>query len=335
MNIIYVEDMSESYMILSEEQQQEMDYQVQMLERNEILGLLPVRVKQVDSQLQYYYEISGKQQFGKWLEENRLSYYQVKKLMQALSDTIGQLECYLLSEQCLMLDQEYIYIEVETWDVSFCYYPPMNGKNRDEIQSLVKLILKKIDHRDPEAVFLAYGLFQESLNDIISLKRIQTIMKQKEPEEWKYEKREKEFDPKIKKCADKKSESEKQEETLEDKEKDPYIPLKNPIPEEKQDWNVPEQLDIPKTDQKLEKQYSKGEKCKSFVLSKKIVSAEKLWMAVPFLTLLLVIIIFSGKIIPIQKMWAKYPWICMGILLFVLGVNFIIIKRWYFDEENE
>ena len=60
MNIIYVEDMSESYMILSEEQQQEMDYQVQMLERNEILGLLPVRVKQVDSQLQYYYEISGK-----------------------------------------------------------------------------------------------------------------------------------------------------------------------------------------------------------------------------------------------------------------------------------
>ena len=46
MNIIYVEDMSESYMILSEEQQQEMDYQVQMLERNEILGLLPVRVKQ-------------------------------------------------------------------------------------------------------------------------------------------------------------------------------------------------------------------------------------------------------------------------------------------------
>ena len=35
MNIIYVEDMSESYMILSEEQQQEMDYQVQMLERND------------------------------------------------------------------------------------------------------------------------------------------------------------------------------------------------------------------------------------------------------------------------------------------------------------
>ena len=66
-----------------------------------------------------------------------------------------------------------------------------------------------------------------------------------------------------------------------------------------------------------------------------MVSAEKIWMAVPFLTLLLVIIIFSGKIIPIQKMWAKYPWICMGILLFVLGVNFIIIKRWYFDEENE
>ena len=141
----------------------------------------------------------------------------------------------------------------------FGYYPPMNGKNRDGIQSLVKLILKKIDHRDPEAVFLAYGLFQESLNDIISLKRIQTIMNQKEPEEWKYEKREKEFAPEIKKCADKRSESEKQEE-IEEKEKDPYIPLKNPIPEEKQDWNVPEQLDIPETDQKLEKTIFKGRK---------------------------------------------------------------------------
>ncbi len=334
MNTIYVEDMSESYMILSEEQQQEIDYQVQMLERNEIPGLLSVRVKQVDSQLQYHYEISGKQQLGKWLEENKLKYDQVKKLIQSFSDTIGQLECYLLSEQCLMLDREYIYIEVGTWNVYFCYYPPSNEKNRDGFQSLLQLILKKIDHKDPEAVFLAYGLFQESLNETISLKRIQMIMNQREPEEWKCYKREENSFHKAEENFNERSEGEEQDENLKDKKEDPYIPLKKTISDGSINWKVPEQLEVPENKEKTEKKYAKEGKYKSLILNKKVITAEKIWMAVPFFTLLVIIVIFSGKIVPIQKVWAKYPWICMGVLLFMLGANFIIIKRWYFDEEE-
>lgn len=331
MNIIYVEEMSQSYMILSEEQQQEMDYQVQMLERNEISGLLSVRVKQVDSQLQYHYEISGKQQFGKWLEENKLKYSQVKKLIQSFSDVIGQLECYLLSEQCLMLDKEYIYIEVETWSIYFCYYPPNNEKNRNGIYKLLQLILKKIDHKDPEAVFLAYGLFQESLNDTISLKRIQLLINQKEPEEWKHYRRDENFYHTAEEDLDKKSE--KQNQNLEYKKEDDDNPLKT-ISDEGIAWKVPEQLEMPKNEEKTEKNDSKEEISKLLITNKRIITTEKIWMAVPFVSLFLILIIFSGKVVPIQKAWAKYPWICIGVLLFVLGANFIIIKRWYFDGED-
>ncbi len=73
MDVIYMKDVNRSYMILSEEEEQEMDYQIPMLEKNEILGLLPFHIKQVDRQLQYCYEISGRESIKKWLEENKLN----------------------------------------------------------------------------------------------------------------------------------------------------------------------------------------------------------------------------------------------------------------------
>ena len=50
MNIIYVEDMSESYMILSEEQQQEMDEQrKKMNEQQQVIDKQAARIRELEA----------------------------------------------------------------------------------------------------------------------------------------------------------------------------------------------------------------------------------------------------------------------------------------------
>lgn len=331
MEVSYMKDMNRSYMVLSGEDQT-MDYQIQMLEKNEIPGLLPFHIEQVDRKLQYCYEVSGKNQMIKWLEENKLSFNQVKTVIDTLVNTIKSLDSYLLSDQCLMLEEEYIYMDEETWEIYFCYYPP--NDNKDGLRSLLQLILKKIDHKDPEAVFLAYSLFQESFNDNVSLVKLKEIVERRQPEQWNeyknYISNEKQdYRKNIKNTSDSEiRDSERVELKCEQ--------YKNESYNEKQ-WKLPEQLEVPHEESHIneaaeEKIIKEKKKEILFKFNKKELNAEKIWMAVPFITLIAVIIIFSGKLVPIQKVWAKYPWICMGILLFVLGTNVIIVKRWYFDE---
>lgn len=351
MNVFYRKDMNQSYIVLSEKEEQEIDYQILMLERNEIQGLLPFHIKQIDRQLQYVYETSGKQSIRKWLEENKLSHIQVRKLIKALVNIMGELDCYLLMNQCLLLEEEYIYIDADNWNVYFCYYPPNNQNREEGIRSLLQFILKKIDHKDPEAVFFAYNLFQESLSENVSLKKLQMIVEQDESGEWNTCKRttnKGEWKDKKKEDYEEQYENELSEEDAElqaiaSKEKETVQnTMSNSSFSENSNWSVPEQLKIPNNQGAEEEQRianakklaEKNGHSKLLSNIKEGILAEKIWMAVPFLTLFAVIIIFSGKVVPIQKIWGKYPWICMGILLFVLGFNFIIVKRWYFDEEE-
>lgn len=360
MDVIYMKDVNRSYMILSEEEEQEMDYQIPMLEKNEILGLLPFHIKQVDRQLQYCYEISGRESIKKWLEENKLNEMQVKILIDSLSKTINELDSYLLSDQCLLLTEEYIYIDMEDWSVYFCYYPPNHKSKEEGIRFLLQLILKKIDHNDRDAVFFAYRLFQESLNDNISLKKLQIIMERKESDDWNpYKKKEDienkteieeenlgddfEYEDEDEILEENVSPPIKQDESESKIKKNAHISLnlwnsKQKTQSDTLRWNLPEQLGVNSKKEPVKKVKapeiaSKIEDSNISSKDKENVISEKIWMAVPFLTLIGVIIIFSGKLIPIQKIWAKYPWVCMGVLLFALGSNFIIVKRWYFDEE--
>jgi hypothetical protein len=60
----YKNDLKSAYLILEGEEGEEEDYQVAMMQENEIPGLLKAQTRFLDNCIHYYYDISGKTSFG-------------------------------------------------------------------------------------------------------------------------------------------------------------------------------------------------------------------------------------------------------------------------------
>lgn len=60
-----------------------------------------------------------------------------------------------------------------------------------------------------------------------------------------------------------------------------------------------------------------------------------IWMAIPFISLVGIMVLFSGAVVSVQTLWRKYPGVCVFVLLSVLIGNFLIVRRWYFEDEPE
>jgi hypothetical protein len=67
---------------------------------------------------------------------------------------------YLLDENYILLSPEYIYMDLSTRELSFCFYPFEQGDFMKSIVVLAEYLLEKIDHEENEAVVAAYQFYR-------------------------------------------------------------------------------------------------------------------------------------------------------------------------------
>ena len=79
-------------------------------------------------------------------------------------------EEYLLKEEQILLEPDYIYVEPEDFAVFFCLLPGYSQSFPDAFTQLLQYILEKVNHQDHRSVVLAYGLYHESLKEIMGWK---------------------------------------------------------------------------------------------------------------------------------------------------------------------
>ena len=96
-----------------------------------------------------------------------------------MSDIIEQSYKYLLNENDLLINPEYIYYELASMQVRVCYLPGYNKDIRKQMASLIEYIMNKVEYKDKEAVLYVYNLYAVCRNEEYSFINLLSAIKEK------------------------------------------------------------------------------------------------------------------------------------------------------------
>lgn len=188
MKVRYKREMRHNYLILDALEANADSFEIRMLERNAIDGILKFRIKQEEADSFFCYEITSKQPLSRLLEFSEIKREEISRLILGIGSILNRIEPFLLQEGNILLEPDHIYIEPETYQVWLCYVPGYQGDFPKAMEKLLQFLLKKADHRDSDTVVLAYRLYQESQKDYYGiedlLKAVQESQKESFSEEW-------------------------------------------------------------------------------------------------------------------------------------------------------
>lgn len=131
----------------------------QMLERNEIEGLLPFEYYYIDEWvlMQYYY--GERQILQDYAKKNLFCYVDIKEIVTGILQLIKRGEEYLLPFSGYLLNPEWVFWEPAAKKVSVCYLPGREGKIQENYTTLVEWLLQVTNHNDKKAVKYLYDFY--------------------------------------------------------------------------------------------------------------------------------------------------------------------------------
>ncbi|MCI9359888.1 MAG: FHA domain-containing protein [Hungatella sp.] len=180
LKVSYHREMKNNYLMIEAEELEDQRFEAKMLVGNTIDGLLKFRIRKTDNNCQFCYEITSKQPLKRLLETRTIGARQLRTLLMGIAQTLTRMEEYLLSEEQIILDPDFIYVDPEDYVPGLCLMPGKRGDFPQEFSSLLQGLLEKVDHQDKEAVILIYGLYRESLKENYGLDNLlQWLMREK------------------------------------------------------------------------------------------------------------------------------------------------------------
>lgn len=173
MQVSYKRELNHNYLIIENEKDIDVNgYEIRMIIENHLFGLLIMSIRYVNAKLTLYYEISSKQSMLRIYENRELEYEALKNLLFQFHKVLLMMEEYLINSNHLIIDPEYIYMNIETNEIFFIYYPGHEEDSKEAFQKLAEYILNRINHQDEKAVFLAYKMYKDTRNKNFTLEKI-------------------------------------------------------------------------------------------------------------------------------------------------------------------
>ena len=184
MKIEYMREMKRSYMTVKmEDGEMAESYETGMLAKNQIPGLLKMKIKYTDGSPVYCYDITSRQPISRLFESQPADEKQVRSFFHQLYETLDRMEAYLLGDGGILLDPDLIYVDPEGFKTGFCVIPGRKEDFNSQLSLFIQYLMKHIDHKDRECVVLTYGLYQTCMKDNYSLEDMMRILAEKLPEE--------------------------------------------------------------------------------------------------------------------------------------------------------
>ncbi len=182
MKIEYMREMKRSYMTVKmEDGEMAESYETGMLAKNQIPGLLKMKIKYTDGSPVYCYDITSRQPISRLFESQPADEKQVRNFFHQLYETLDRMEAYLLGDGGILLDPDLIYVDPEGFKTGFCVIPGRKEDFNSQLSLFIQYLMKHIDHKDRECVVLTYGLYQTCMKDNYSLEDMMRILAEKVP----------------------------------------------------------------------------------------------------------------------------------------------------------
>lgn len=160
----YERDYKNNYLVIPNDKVINNSYQLKMIVKNEINGLLRCKERLVNGEGMICYEITSKQSINNIWKNRLIQYEDVRKLFYALRKVIEDIHKYILYSTDLILSPEFIFYDLDSDDYYFLYHPFAE----DEAEGLFELfnfLTENLDNNDNnavEVVYRAYNVIQNS-----------------------------------------------------------------------------------------------------------------------------------------------------------------------------
>lgn len=163
-------DLKQTVLTLEEEDGLSEDFQLFMLQQNEIPGFLKTRITSIDGKRFYHYDVSGKISLQTRYEKTKLRGEDIRRLIYAILQAVREVKNFMLDSEGILLDPEHIFCEEEAF--FFCYYPTQQRKLTEEFHRLTEYFVREVDYKDQEGIHLAYTFHKSSMEENYSIEKI-------------------------------------------------------------------------------------------------------------------------------------------------------------------
>ena len=169
MEVSYSRRLDYQYMMIETDDEARSDYRLSMLINNRINGFLPVHVQQMNGKSTLSYEITSLENLPEFLDARKITYDEMVSLLLQFCSAVSEAGRYLLDGEGILLEPQYIYVSKSLERIRFCYYPYQHMPLHQSVNVLCRFLIDHIDYDDRRSLELAYGLFQESLRENLSI----------------------------------------------------------------------------------------------------------------------------------------------------------------------
>ena len=172
--IVYERNVTGSFMRIAAPAEGGVDER--LLLRRKLPGVLAVEKAYVNGGGQYWYNISGKQSLDTYCSVKEIRMDFVEQLIISVCSLLERMEWNLIRMDCLMLDPELVFISNASQDFVFTLYPGGTQKVEQEFQMLMEYLMKKVDHKDTEAVRAVYQIYEHTLEEGYQITDIRSLL---------------------------------------------------------------------------------------------------------------------------------------------------------------
>lgn len=169
MEVSYSRRLDYQYMMIETGEEARSDYRLSMLVNNRINGFLPVHVQQMNGKSTLSYEITSLENLPEFFDARKITYDEMVSLLLQFCSAVSEAGRYLLDGEGILLEPQYIYVSKSLERIRFCYYPYQHMPLHQSVNVLCRFLIDHIDYDDRRSLELAYGLFQESLRENLSI----------------------------------------------------------------------------------------------------------------------------------------------------------------------
>lgn len=156
-------------------EQNEMIYK--MLFRNQIPGLLPMRMQYVDSFVRIYYSAGEMTSLKNHISHNKIPSSYGLDILWKIIRTLQEGEAYFLEPTHYSFSPENIYIEPHRGNIFLCYFAEEAVRDEEGILYLLEFLMEHIDHKERGEIEILYNIYENVSSHGFVLGEIEQCLK--------------------------------------------------------------------------------------------------------------------------------------------------------------
>ena len=169
MEIRYIRQHNDSFMIIKQEAASGFEYQ--MIKNNDIPALLSFKDIGINGQLERWYTISSMQSLQDYVESTTMTLTVLENIIRKIYMAYEQLNKYLINPSHIYLSKETVMVskDVENISVALCYYPGVDREMQQQFREIMDFLIKEVSSDNKELMEVLYGLYEKCLKDDFTL----------------------------------------------------------------------------------------------------------------------------------------------------------------------